>query len=73
MGTLEDGVTPLTVAAARGNEVIVRMLLQRGAIADRRHKNGWSAWSTAMEKGEEHIADILKAAGAREEFPPLQE
>ena len=54
-----EGVTPLMVASAIGNEHIVRILIKRGAKIDQRSVYGWTALMQASCYGSLPIVGLL--------------
>ncbi|MBO7604900.1 MAG: ankyrin repeat domain-containing protein, partial [Elusimicrobiaceae bacterium] len=60
------GKSPLIIAASNGNIEIVKMLLGAGANVNEKNWYGETALNKAKKKGHTEIADLLKAAGAKE-------
>jgi ankyrin repeat protein len=58
------GVTPLHSAAAAGNNVAARALLDAGADADARQEGGFTPLHTAAATGNDELVDDLLARGA---------
>ena len=57
---VQQGATPLMIAAKNGNEAVVRMLLAAGADpAKRDTTSGWTAAMAARDAGHDHIADLI--------------
>lgn len=60
-----DGRTPLLQAAASGNEVMAKLLLEKGAnIEGRDREFGWTPLSWAVEEGQEAVVQLLLDKGA---------
>ena len=59
-----SGRTPLSQAAEKGHESIVKLLLERGAATDAKDKSGWTPLSWAAEKGHKSIMQQLLESGA---------
>lgn len=59
-----DGITPLMLAAAKGNSRTVALLLGRGASGSAVTKNGETALMFAAAKGKYDVAQLLLAAGS---------
>lgn len=55
----EGGFTPLMGAAAAGSEEITRRLLQAGAERGARSDEGKTALDLALERGHEHLGDLI--------------
>ena len=60
------GWTPLTIACRKGNEAVVRQLLERGANTLLRNKDGRTALFTARANEHAAIVALLEAHGAPE-------
>lgn len=60
-----DGNRPLHVAAAQGEQVIVRMLLEAGAEIDAPDREGHSPLYVAIMASRPRVADLLIKRGAR--------
>ncbi len=59
-----NGLPLLHAAATRGDQQMVQLLLERGAIADLLNMEGKTAFSIAVRKGYKSIADqLIKATG----------
>ena len=58
------GATLLMAAAVRGQEAMVRMLLQRGASINLQDFNGWTALMAATLGGHTRIVQVLLDAKA---------
>ncbi len=56
--------SPLMIAAGRGNERLVRMLICKGADVNAISYLGCTPWSLAIENNHPHIAQMLIDAGA---------
>lgn len=59
------GSTPLLLAAEAGSEVLVRLLLERGADKDAVNRDGLSALTLAATGGHAAVLQILLDVGAR--------
>nr|GLL36755.1 ankyrin repeat and protein kinase domain-containing protein 1-like isoform X3 [Ipomoea trifida] len=55
-----DGDTPLHIAAASGDEQMVRLLLHKGAEKNIRNKYGKTAYDVAAENGHGRLFDALR-------------
>jgi len=62
-----EGATPLHVAAARGDQEVVKLLLQHGANATILTKEGKSVGDYAEAQGHEYLAQVLRAESRRHE------
>jgi uncharacterized protein len=60
------GNTALMLAANRARLEEVRVLLQAGADVNLKARDGWTALAAAEMIGDDEIAALLRAAGARE-------
>jgi hypothetical protein len=60
----QDGGTPLHVAATNGRELIVALLLAKGASANAPDDNGWTPLHRAAIDGNRKVAELLLAKGA---------
>ena len=60
----EDGKTALMLAAARGHESMVMLLLSAGAIIDEWDRGGETALILAAANGHESVVDLLLKSGA---------
>jgi len=60
-----EGHTSLIRAAGNDHEGLVRFLIEHGADVNAKAKNGSTPLSVAVDSGNQAIADILKAAGAK--------
>ncbi len=61
----ENGITPLMLAAKEGNDWAVRKLLEAGADANARDKDGWTALMYAVRyQNSSDIVTLLKDGGA---------
>lgn len=60
----DDGWTPLTRAATRGDAGWVKALLDGGADPDARGPGGWTALHYAAARGSREVVETLLAAGA---------
>lgn len=58
----QDGVTPLMVAAAHGNAVMVRMLLEAGMDPMKQAKDGQRAVDRARATKKQEVVAILEKA-----------
>ena len=61
----EDGLTPLMVAARKGNAEIVAALIEASADLDVRDADGWTALRYAAEFQNKETEDLLRKSGAR--------
>jgi len=61
-----SGRTPLIMATVNGHTEIVRALLSRGADANMKDADGWTALTFAQEYGHAEIEKLLREAGAEE-------
>ncbi len=61
-----NGYTALMLAANRGQLAVVEALLEAGAEASIRGRDGWTALAAARMIGDDEIARLLERAGARE-------
>ncbi|EFQ30905.1 uncharacterized protein GLRG_06049 [Colletotrichum graminicola M1.001] len=60
----DGGGTPLSFAAEKGNDAIVKMLLDTGKVdVNSKDNNGWTPLSFAAEKGSEVIVKMLLDTG----------
>lgn len=59
-----DGQTPLWLAAAKGHEAIVRLLIKEGADIHIKDKHGRTPLLLAAMKGHEAILQLLLNKGA---------
>lgn len=57
-------ITPLHISAYRGNEVISRMLLKKGANVNFKHSDEITALHVAAQKGHEKVVELLLENGA---------
>jgi ankyrin repeat domain-containing protein 50 len=63
--TDEDGQTPLSWAAEKGHEAVVKLLLEKGAELETKDKDyGQTPLSWAAEKGHEAVVKLLLEKGA---------
>ncbi|KAK5467499.1 hypothetical protein LTS15_000472 [Exophiala xenobiotica] len=62
--TGKDGRTALSLAAKKGHEAIVRVLLERGAELDSKDNIGWTPLSWAARNGHEAVVRVLLEMGA---------
>ena len=64
----KDELTPLMLAAVKGNEAIVRMLIKRGssAAAYATTTTGDTALSLAIQNGHDDVAELLEELSAKE-------
>jgi len=65
-----DGMTPLMLAASRGNIPIVRLLLGKGSDLSAKNLNGANAYDIAADSGHVEVAEIIAAAGGRSTGTP---
>lgn len=65
-----EGVTPLMTAARHNRQGVVRILIDRGADVNARSLDGVTALGIAIVDDRQPVADMLRAAGARE---PMKE
>jgi ankyrin repeat protein len=56
-----NGLTPLSYAAAQGHEATVKLLLEKGAELDSKDKYGRTPLSLAAEMGHEAVVNLLIA------------
>ncbi|KAJ8630875.1 hypothetical protein MRB53_024198 [Persea americana] len=57
---MDDGDTPLHIAAGLGDEHMVKLLLQKGANKDIRNRLGKTAYDVAAEGGHSRLFDALR-------------
>lgn len=62
VGNSREGDTPLHMAAANGDENMVKLLLHKGGIASKevRNKQGKTAFDVAVENGHSRLFDALR-------------
>ncbi|RYP72136.1 hypothetical protein DL771_004370 [Monosporascus sp. 5C6A] len=60
----EYGQTPLSWAAERGHEAVVRLLLDKGAAVDREDKEDWTPLLWAAVRAHEAVVQLLLDKGA---------
>lgn len=72
-GDIGAGATALMLAAAKGHEEMIRLLLNSGANPKATDKNGSTAYRYAVHNGRTAIAEILQAAekGTMPKAPPV--
>ena len=58
------GLSPLNVAAQKGNVAVVKKLIKREVDVNRRSGNGWTSLKSAAQKGSFDIVKALLDAGA---------
>ncbi|KAH0547754.1 hypothetical protein FGG08_000011 [Glutinoglossum americanum] len=58
------GQTPLSQAAERGHEAVVKLLLERGAELESKSNSGQTPLSRAAERGHEAVVKLLLERGA---------
>jgi hypothetical protein len=63
-----EPLSPLLVAAQRGEPEIVRMLLAAGANVHVRDRRGWTPLAWAVERRHEAVATLLRNAGAKQDL-----
>jgi ankyrin repeat protein len=61
-----SGVTPLRIAAAMGNELMVKDLVAAGARINDRDPQGRTALTLARQGKHNNVVKILQGAGAKE-------
>lgn len=61
---LQDGLTPLMIAARAGNAAMVDLLLEKGVEVDRRDSSGATALYWAIKSGSKAAVERLVAGGA---------
>ena len=69
------GLTALHLAATRGNNGVVELLISKNADSNMRSTNGKTAYNFAIESKHTKIADLLKVNGANispQKFPVLK-
>jgi ankyrin repeat protein len=60
-----NGRTPLSYAAERGNEVVVKLLLNCDVDPN---SDGWTPLSRAVERGSAAIVQLLLAQGVKMDY-----
>jgi len=63
------GLTPLHIAAMKGNLEVSRCLVRSGAEIDLRSNNGKTSYNLAIEGQKDEVAEYLKSVGA-DQGPP---
>ena len=63
-----DGRTPLSYAAERGNETVVKLLLDCDVNPNSECANGWTPLSRAVERGSAAIVQLLLDRGAKIDY-----
>src|SRR3954468_12729314 len=58
----DNGYTPLTYAAMKGNPAMIELLLRNGADAGQTSKEGDTPVELALRMGHNEVADVLKKA-----------
>ena len=59
-----DGRTPLSWAAEKGHEAVVKLLLEKGAELETKDKYGRTPLSWAAQNGREDVVKLLLEKGA---------
>ena len=66
---LKDNTTPLMRAAYNGHDKIAKRLVQAGAEMERKDKNGYTAFQTAMYRQHQAVVDVLVEMGCQTDDP----
>jgi ankyrin repeat protein len=60
--------TPLSLAAEKGDKIVVELLLKNGAQPDFEDENGCTPLSRAIERGDTGVLQLLLAQGAKVDY-----
>ncbi len=61
----ENGNTPLMWAAFKGNVEAVKLLLSAKANVNLKNKKNETAYTIAVNKGNQEVADLIRLAGTK--------